>query len=177
MTESNAPEGTASPAEGNSTQQSRAGLQFQLQRIYLKDLSFEAPLGAEAFKQQWQPKVGQELHTTVNQMDEGLYEVILKITVNVGLADKTAFLVEVQQAGLFNVSGAEGPQLAQIVNTLCPQILFPYAREVIDSCAVKGGFPALALPPINFDMLFARAVSEAARKAKAEREGQDVVTN
>ncbi len=177
MTDSNVPEDNTPPADNNGAQQNRPGLQFQLQRIYLKDLSFEAPLGAEAFQQQWQPKVGQELHTSVNQLDESVFEVTLKITVNVGLGEKTAFLVEVQQAGLFTVAGAEGPQLAQIVNTVCPQILFPYAREVIDSCAVKGGFPALALPPINFDMLFARAVNEATRKAKAERESPESLTN
>ncbi len=183
MTDSNAPEdntpedSTPSAADNNSGQQNRPGLQFQLQKIYLKDLSFEAPLGAEAFQQQWQPKVGQELHTSVNQLDESLFEVTLKITINVALGEKTAFLVEVQQAGLFSVTGAEGPQLAQIVNTACPQILFPYVREVVDSCAIKGGFPALALPPINFDMLFARAVTEASRKAKTEREGQESLTN
>lgn len=177
MTDSNIPEDTTAPSDSNAAQQNRQGLQFQLQKIYLKDLSFEAPLGAEAFQQQWQPKVGQELHTAVNQLNESLFEVILKITVNVSLGDKTAFLVEVQQAGLFTVAGAEGPQLAQIVNTVCPQILFPYAREVIDSSAIKGGFPALALPPINFDMLFARAVNEATRKAQAERESQESVAN
>lgn len=162
--------------EAATAQDPATGLQFQLQRIYLKDLSFEAPLGVEAFKQQWQPKVGQELHTAVNQMENNQYEVILKITVNVTLGDKTAFLVEVQQAGLFVVAGVEGPQLAHVVNTLCPQILFPYAREVIDNCAIKGNFPALALPPINFEMLFARAVDEA-RKANSDKTAGESMTN
>ena len=138
-------------------------LQFQLQRIYLKDLSFESPLGAAAFKQAWQPKINQDLNTAVTKVDDNQYEVVLKITINLELAGKTAFLIEVQQAGLFMIQGADGPKLAQVLNTLCPQILFPYAREVVDSCALKGSFPALALPPINFDVLFSRAMQEAGK--------------
>lgn len=145
--------------------------QFAVQRIYIKDVSFETPMGVEAFRQQWQPKVGQELGTAANKVDEDLYEVILKITINVQLGDKTAFLVEVQQAGLFAVSNIEGPQLAHLLNTACPHILFPYAREAIDNLCLKGSFPALALPPINFDMLFARAIAQA--QAEAENAGQD----
>lgn len=145
--------------------------QFALQRIYIKDVSFETPMGVEAFRHQWQPKVGQELGTAANKIDEDLYEVILKITINVQLGDKTAFLVEVQQAGLFMVANIEGPQLAHLLNTACPQILFPYAREAIDNLCLKGSFPALALPPINFDMLFARAIAQA--QAEAEGAGQD----
>ena len=101
--------------ENNNSEAQAAGnagqVQFALQKIYLRDLSFEAPLGAEAFRQQWQPKINQDLNTAVNQIEEGLYEVILKLTINVTLAegDKTVFLVEVQQAGLFAIKGAEGP--------------------------------------------------------------------
>ncbi|MEY4588237.1 MAG: Protein-export protein SecB [Pseudomonadota bacterium] len=145
--------------------------QFAVQRIYVKDVSFETPMGVEAFRQQWQPKVGQELGTAANKVDEDLYEVVLKITINVQLGDKTAFLVEVQQAGLFMAANIEGPQLAHLLNTACPTILFPYAREAIDNLCLKGSFPALALPPINFDMLFARAIAQA--QAEAEGAGQD----
>src|SRR5690606_20528367 len=134
---------------------------FSLQRIYLKDLSFESPLGVDAFKQTWHPKINQDLNTSVDKVDEDLYEVVLKLTVSAVIDDKTVFLVEVQQAGLFVVRQVEPRQMAQLFNTVCPQILFPYAREVVDSCAVKGSFPALALPPINFDALFLRAVQQA----------------
>ena len=160
--------------ENNNSEAQAAGnagqVQFALQKIYLRDLSFEAPLGAEAFRQQWQPKINQDLNTAVNQIEEGLYEVILKLTINVTLAegDKTVFLVEVQQAGLFAIKGAEGPQLAHILNTACPNILFPYVREVIDNCAIKGAFPALSLPPINFEALFARSVQEAQKRQAAD---------
>ncbi len=150
--------------EHNAQEQSP---QFMLQRIYLKDMSFEAPQGAEAFKQQWQPKIGQDLNTTSKRIDDEHFEVVLKITINVQVEDKTIFLVEVQQAGLFLVKDIEGQQLAQLLNTMCPQILFPYAREAIDNCALKGSFPALALPPINFDALFARAVAQ--QKAQTEQ--------
>lgn len=153
-----------------------AGGQFMLQRIYLKDLSFEAPMGVQAFTGAWQPKINQDLNTSVNKLDDEHYEVILKLTVSAKHEDKTPFLVEVQQAGLFVIKGVEGKQLAQALNTLCPQILFPYAREVIDSCVVKGGFPALALPPINFDALFMRAVQEA-EKAQMEKDSTAPAAN
>ena len=153
MTDENAAANTTTP-------------QFSLQRIYLKDASFETPLGVEAFRHQWQPKINQDLNTSANKIDDEHFEVILKLTVNVSLGDKVAFLVEVQQAGLFQVIGIEGPQLTHLMNTACPQILFPYAREAIDNLALKGSFPALALPPINFDLLFARAIAQAQGEAE-----------
>jgi preprotein translocase subunit SecB len=154
-------------ADENNTQANAQNPQFMLQRIYLKDMSFEAPQGVEAFKQQWNPKIGQDLNTTSTRIDENHYEVVLKITVNVTMEDKTIFLVEVQQAGLFLVKDIEGPALAQLLNTMCPQILFPYAREAVDNCALKGSFPALALPPINFDALFARAIAQQKEQAQS----------
>ena len=155
-------------ADENNTQAATQNPQFMLQRIYLKDMSFECPQGVEAFKQQWNPKIGQDLSTTSTRIDENHFEVVLKITVNVTMEDKTVFLVEVQQAGLFLVKDIEGQALAQLLNTMCPQILFPYAREAVDSCALKGSFPALALPPINFDALFARAVAQQKEQAAPE---------
>ena len=147
-------------ADENNTQANAQGPQFMLQRIYLKDMSFESPQGVEAFKHQWNPKIAQDLNTTSSRIDEHHFEVTLKLTVNVSIDEKTIFLVEVQQAGLFLVKDIEGQQLAQLLNTMCPQILFPYAREALDNCALKGSFPALALPPINFDALFARAIAQ-----------------
>ena len=168
-------------AEENNTQAAEGGAQeapsqqFAMQRIYLKDLSFEAPLGVEAFKQQWQPKVNQELNTKTNKIDDDNYEVTLTLTITVKLGeDDTAFLVEVQQAGLFLVKGLEGKQLAQVLNTTCPNILFPYAREAVDNVITKGSFPALMLPPINFDALFAQAVAQAKQQAEGGAEGQSV---
>ena len=164
-------------ADDNNNPQSEAVQgQFSLQRIYLKDLSFESPMGVEAFKQNWQPKINQDLNTNVNKVENDLYEVVLKLTVSAVIEEKTVFLVEVQQAGLFVVRQLEPRQMAQIFNTICPQILFPYAREVIDSCAIKGSFPALAIPPINFDALFLRAMQQA-QAAQAEKDAAQPVTN
>ena len=143
----------------------RANTQFGLKRIFLKDLSFELPMGAQAFTQQWQPQVNQDIGTEVKKIDDEHYEVVLRLTVTVAEGDKTAYLIEVQQAGIFLVTGLEPPQLAQVLNTQCPTILFPYARELIDNLSVRGSFPALMLPPINFDALFQQAVIEQRKKA------------
>ena len=158
-------------AAGNEKEQ--AEQQFAMQRIYLKDLSYETPMGVNAFKQQWKPKVNQELNTKTNKLDDNNFEVVLTLTITVQLEEETAFLTEVQQAGIFMIKGLEGQQLAQVLNTTCPQILFPYAREAIDNVITKGSFPALMLPPINFDVLFAQAVA----KAKADSEKADPTVN
>jgi preprotein translocase subunit SecB len=147
-------------------------VQFAMQRIYLKDVSFETPLGAEIFKKQWKPQVNQELNTKTTKIDEDLYEVALTLTITVKLEEETAFLVEVKQAGLFAIKGLEGQQLAMALNTACPQILFPYAREVVDNVVTKGSFPALMLPPINFDALFAAAMNQAQQQAAAAAEAE-----
>ena len=141
-----------------ATQEGNDEQQFIIQRIYLKDLSYEAPIGAKAFTTQIQPKVDQELGTESQKIADNLYESVLKLTSTASLDDKTAFLVEVHQAGLFLVKGAKGKHLSRILNTVCPQILFPYARETIDSTLVKGSFPPVMLPPINFEALFAQAM-------------------
>lgn len=170
MSEENTPTGAAD--SGSPT-----GPQFVLQKIYLKDLSFEAPLGAAAFqKENWNPKINQDLNTQVNKLDDDTFDVVFKLTINASIEDRTVFLVEVQQAGIFTIKGFEPQQFAQVVNTVCPATLFPYTREVVDSCVVKGGFPALNLPPINFDALFIRAMQKA-QAAQAEKESTNPVTN
>lgn len=160
----------AAEGEGNNS------TQFMLQRIYVKDLSFESPLGVEAFTKSWQPKINQDLNTSVKKTDDEHYEVTLKLTVNATIDEKTVFLVEVQQAGLFLIKNIEQQALAQVFNTMCPQILFPYAREVVDNCVIKGGFPALALPPVNFDALFLRAMQQS-KAAQAEKDAGQPVAN
>ena len=129
-------------------------------------------MGAEAFTKQWQPAVNQELGNKVNKLDDNNYEVILTITITVKLGEETAFLIEVHQAGIFNITGLEEQQLAHVLNTMCPQILFPYAREAIDNVITKGSFPALMLPPINFDALFAQAVQQSQDAKNAETEAE-----
>lgn len=163
-------------APNAETNEAPAQPQFAMQRIYIKDASFEAPLGAAAFRKQWQPKVNQEIGTKTQKVEDDLYEVVLTITVTVKLGEEeeTAFLVEVQQAGLFTISGLENDQLAHALNTACPQILFPYAREAVDNMVTKGSFPALMLPPVNFDALFAQAVQQAKAQQQANAENQTV---
>jgi len=142
--------------------------QFALQRIYVKDLSFETPNGLNVGKGT-QPKVNQDLNTSINRVTDELYEVVLHLTVTVEIEEgKTAFLIEVKQAGLFAVKDVEGEALKHLLMSQCPQLIFPYAREAIDNTAIRGGFSPLNLPPINFDAVYAQAIMEARKKAEAE---------
>ena len=141
--------------------------QFSIQRIYLKDLSFETPQGPSAFKKKWQPKVSQDLNTKTNPVEDDLYEVALRVTITVADGEETIYVVEAEQAGLFNVSGFSEEQIPQILNTTCPGILFPYLRETLDNVVTKGSFPALLLPPINFDALYANALQQSAEEKES----------
>ncbi|KMV30527.1 protein-export chaperone SecB [Photobacterium swingsii] len=127
---------------------------FQIQRIFLKDVSFEAPNSPDMFQKEWNPDVKLDLDTQSRELGEGVFEVVLRLTVTVKNAEDTAFLCEVQQGGIFSVDGMEAPQLAHCLGAFCPNILFPYARETISSLVVKGTFPQLNLAPVNFDALF-----------------------
>lgn len=159
-------------ADENNTQENGVGATqeaprgLQIKRIFLKDLSFETPMGVEVFSRSWKPKIDQELNVQVNNLDENHYEVVLLLTVTAKMDDKVVFLIEVKQAGLFAIQGLEKAQLSQVINTTCPQILFPYAREVIDSTLTRGGFPPLMLPPINFDAVFAQAVQQVRKQGE-----------
>lgn len=129
--------------------------QFALQRIYLKDFSFESPRSPGVFTGQWSPNINFEVKSRSQNFQENTYEVILTLTVEAKVEEDTAFLVEVQQAGIFACANMESQQLEQILASLCPNILFPYAREAIDSIVTKGSFPPLMLAPINFDAVYA----------------------
>jgi preprotein translocase subunit SecB len=166
MTDENTPDNTAAAAQDN-------GPAFAVQRIYLKDLSFETPMGAAAFQKQWQPKVNQDLNTKSAKIADDLYEVSLRLTITVTIEEETVYLVEVDQAGLFAIRGLEPTQITQVINTTCPSLLFPYAREAIDNILTKGSFPALMLPPINFDALFASAVKQAEQQAAEQNAEQN----
>ena len=148
--------------------------QFAMQRIYTKDLSFESPSTPDVFKKQWQPKVNVDLNTKSDKLDEqGNFEVVLSVTITAKVDEDTAFLVEVQQAGIFLVTGFDGEDLRRILGTAAPNILFPYARETIDSLCVKGGFPPVMLAPVNFDALYQQALAQAqAQQAQAGGEAE-----
>ena len=149
-------------------------VEFQIQRIYIKDVSFEAPNLPTIFHQEWKPQLGFELDTETVQVDEDLYEVALHMTVSTTLEDSgdTAFICEVKQAGVFTIKGLEGIQLQHALASQCPTILFPYARELISSLVNRGTFPALNLSPVNFDALF---VDYLERQAAAEQSDETAV--
>lgn len=151
-------------------QDQKAAPKFAVQRIYLKDLSFEMPMGPAVFQKQVKPEINQDISLSTTKLADENYEVELTLTITVKDGEETIYLIEVHQAGIFAVQGLEGPQLAQILNTLCPSTLFPYAREAIDSVVTKGSFPALLLPPVNFEALFAKAVSEGQLNGKQKDE-------
>ncbi len=138
----------------NMSEQNNGELTFQIQRIYTKDISFEAPNAPQVFQQEWNPEVKLDLDTASTQLADDVYEVVLRVTVTSTLGEETAFLCEVQQAGIFTVGGIEGTQLAHCLGAYCPNVLFPYARECITSLVSRGTFPQLNLAPVNFDALF-----------------------
>lgn len=156
-------------AEEQAAAQDQANQQqFATQRIYTKDISFESPAAPNIFRSEWKPSINVDLNTKSNRIDdEGNHEVILTLTITAKLEEQTAFLVEVQQAGIFFVAGIEGDALRQLLATVAPTILFPYAREAVDNLVVKGGFPPLMLSPVNFDALFRQAVAQQAAEEGA----------
>ena len=135
--------------------------QFAMQRIYTKDISFESPATPDVFKKQWQPAVNVDLNTKSEKIDDnGNFEVVLSVTITAKVEEETAFLVEVQQAGIFMITGIEGDDLRRVLGTAAPNILFPYARETIDNICVKGAFPAVMLAPVNSDVKFSSLVEK-----------------
>jgi len=145
----------------------QAQQQFALQKVYIKDLSFESPMGAGAFNSMGKPQINQEFNNKNQRVGEDLYEVVLSFTLTVKVEEKVVYLAEIQQAGIFVIKGLDNNQLTQILNTLCLHSIFPYARETIDTVVTKGGFPPLMLPHINFDALYAQAVAQAKTKEQA----------
>ncbi len=141
---------------------------FQLHRIYIKDLSFESPNSPRVFIGDWQPKHGLNLNTQINRIDELTFEVILSVTVTTHLGDQTAFIVEVQQAGLVGVKGFSEQELGPLLGAYCPNLLFPYAREAISDLVGKGSFPQLLLQPVNFEVLYAQRQREMMEEMKKQ---------
>lgn len=135
-------------------------IQFVVQRIYMKDCSFETPNSPSIFQQQWEPELSLDLNNQHHKLEEDVYEIILSLTATVKNKETVAFLVEVKQAGIFTIKGALGEQLDHLLNSYCPNILFPYAREAVTSQVSRGSFPQLVLAPINFDALYMEKLKE-----------------
>ena len=147
---------------------SSATAQLTIQKLYIKDASFEAPGAPQVFGDQGQPQLQLNLSQKVTNVAENVYEVVLTITVTCTINDKNAYLADVQQAGLFGLSGFEPRGLEAVLSTYCPNTLFPYARQTVSELVQNGGFPPLFLQPINFDQLYADQVRRRASQAPAE---------
>jgi len=132
-----------------------AGAQLSLQKVYIKDASFEVPGAPQIFQEQGQPQVQLNLSQQVGALAENIYEVVLTVTVTCKLAEKTAYLAEVQQAGVFGMSGFDAGNRDAVLATYCPNVLFPYARQIVSDLIQNGGFPPFLLQPINFEALYA----------------------
>lgn len=133
---------------------------FGIQKIYVKDMSFETPNTPAVFTMDWKPEINLELTTQASKIAEGIHEVVLSLTVTAKLGDNTAYLAEVQQAGIFAMQGFPEAELAPMIGAFCPGTLYPYARETVSDLVARGGFPQLVLAPINFDALFAQQIQK-----------------
>lgn len=134
--------------------------QFTIQKIYVKDLSFEAPNSPKVFLEKWEPEVSLQISNNATALSETTQEVVLTLTVTAKQQDRTVYLIEIQQAGIFTIEGYEAEQLAAMVGGYCPHVLFPFARETVSDVVIRGGFPQLLLAPINFDVLYRQHVEQ-----------------
>lgn len=139
--------------------------QFSIQKIYLKDASFETPHTPQIFQEKWDPQGNIELNSDANKLDDNNnYEVTIVVTVTTKIDDKVAYLCEVKQSGIFNIQGFNEEQLKHALGSYAPGVLFPYAREVVSDLVAKGGFPQMLLAPVNFDAIFAQRQQQEAQQ-------------
>lgn len=146
-------ENTAPAAENAAPE---ADKQIMLQRIYVKDCSFESPRSPAIFAAPVTPEITVNMHTDTRSLEDGNFEVVLSVTAEAAHESRSVFLVEVKQAGLFTIKGFNEQERAVILSTYCPNILFPYLREVVSELTLKGGMAPLLLQPVNFDSLYAQ---------------------
>lgn len=154
-------------AAAASASDAAANAQFSMQRIYTKDISFEAPNTPQVFQEKGQLEMNMNLAQRVDSMGEGLHEVVLTVTVTGSINEKTAYLCEVQQAGIFQITGMTEQQEAGVINVLCPNTLYPYARASITQLVANAGFPPVVLQPISFEQIYAQRMQEAQQQANA----------
>jgi len=141
--------------------------QFSIQKIYIKDLSFETPNSPEVFTKEWSPDVSVELDTKGNEVAKDVHEIVLGVTVTVKMGDQVAYLAEVYQAGIFTIKGFSNNEKSVMLGSYCPNVLFPFAREVISDLVTKGGFPQLLLAPVNFDALYQQHLNRLKEQAQS----------
>jgi len=143
--------------------------QFSIQKIYAKDISFETPHSPGIFSAEWDPVVNMQLSSESLKINEDLTEVVLTVTVTTRLGEQTAYLVEIHVAGVFLIKEFPQEAVEHMAATVCPNILFPFAREMISDLVTRGGFPQLLLTPVNFEALYAQQKKEIAKKLAANR--------
>ena len=155
-------------------EQTAVDKQLAIQKIYVKDFSFESPHTPQVFaKNDWSPKTDLNLRSSHTAGSDNSHEVVLTVSIEAKEGDQTIFLVELQQAGLFHINGYTADEFKALVGSFCPNILFPYAREAVATMVSKGGFPEFILQPINFDALYAQGMAQAKARAEAEAGGGD----
>ena len=135
--------------------------EFAIQRLYIKDSSFEAPNAPAIFREKWEPEVNLDLNNHHEKITDGVYEVTLKGTVSVKSSDTIAFVAEVTYAGVFTIKNFEKEQFDQVIHSFCPNVLFPYMRETVTDMVNRGSFPQLVLAPVNFDALYQQQLAQA----------------
>ncbi len=163
-------------AQSESAGGQMSNLQLRLERLYLKDVSFESPSTPGIFTQQWKPSFQLDLNTRTEGVGEDRVEVVLMATLKADLPEvtegsRTAFIAEVQQAGFFTVEGGDDASRRLALGIACPTMLFPYVRAVMDDLVVRGGFPAVQLAPVNFEALYQQAEQQRVEQAGS---GSDV---
>jgi preprotein translocase subunit SecB len=140
---------------------------FNLDKIYVKDISLEIPHAPKIFLSRDNPQIDIQLHTQAGSIEEGLFEVLVKATVTAKIGEKVMFLVEVEQAGIFQIRNVPTDELEPILAVMCPNILFPYLREAVSDVVVRGGFAPVLLNPINFDAIYQQQKQQQLAQAAA----------
>jgi preprotein translocase subunit SecB len=150
-------------------QQQQAPQALTLQKVYLKDVSLETPNSPQIFTENWKPEFNIQIGTNNKVLSDDVHEVVLSLTITAKHDDKTAYLIEIQQAGVFTLKGFTAQQRGSMLGAFCPNTLFPYAREAVDSLLIKGGFPPLHLNPINFDAIYQQQLKAQQEQQQAAR--------
>jgi preprotein translocase subunit SecB len=151
-----------------------AGAQFTVEKIYVKDVSFEAPNAPQVFNESGAPQLNMNLNQKVGRLDGEMYEVVLGVTLTCMLNEKTVYLAEVEQAGVFGLAGFDERTLDMMLGTYCPNVLFPYIRQQISDLITAGGFPPFYMQPINFEALYAEGLRRRSENAAQQPGGASV---
>ena len=148
----------------NTATQGEDNKEFVIQKIYLKDCSFETPNSPQIFQKEWKPEVSLQLGNSATTLDSDVHEIVITVTITAKLGEETAYLCEIKQAGIFTIKGYSEQDMGLMAGSYCPNILFPYAREAVSDLVVKGGFPQMLLAPVNFDALYQQHIQQQAQE-------------